>query len=95
MGARSLSFLIRGEAGEYHLTAEGEPQPDDSFLVILSAHTDAIEWTLPSLAAGRQWTLAIDTDRDDPLGGADAFKDGSVYPVQPRSLVVLARANEG
>ena len=56
-GARSLSFLIRGEAGEYHLTAEGEPQPDDSFLVILNAHTDAIEWTLPSLAAGHAWTL--------------------------------------
>ena len=34
----------------------------------------------------------IDTDRDDPLGGADAFRDGSVYPVRPRSLVVLARA---
>ncbi len=94
-GSRSLSFLIRGEAGEYHLTARGEPQPDDSFLVILSAHTDAIDWTLPALAVGRKWTLCIDTDLDDPMAGGDAFEDGGVYRVQPRSLVVLSRGNDG
>ena len=92
-GARSLSFLIRGEAGEYHLTARGEPQPDDSFLVILNAHAEAIEWTLPALAVGTGWILSIDTDRDDPMAGGDEFEDGSVYSVQPRSLVVLVRAN--
>ena len=92
-GARSLSFLIRGEAGEYHLTANGEPQPDDSFIVILNAHTDAIDWTLPTLAVGHGWTLCIDTDCDDPMTDGDAYEDGSTYPVQSRSLVVLARAN--
>ena len=38
---------MRGEAGEYHLTPSGEPQPDDSFFVILNAHYEAIDWTLP------------------------------------------------
>ena len=50
--------LVRGEAGEYHLTAKGEPQPDDSFFVILNAHFENIDWTLPSMSAGDRWRLA-------------------------------------
>src|SRR3546814_5814556 len=31
---RFVAFLLSGEAGLYHLTSFGEPEPDDSFLVV-------------------------------------------------------------
>ena len=93
--ARTLGFLIRGEAGEYHLTATGEPQPDDSFIVMLNAHHAAIEWTLPPVTPGNHWDLVLDTDLDDPMAGGHRVEDGGVYALQARSLVVMVRGNGG
>jgi glycogen operon protein len=88
--ARRLGFLIRGEAGEYHLTAMGEPQPDDSFFVVMNADHEAVEWTLPELAAGSGWQLVFDTDRDGK-GDNRVLDDNSTYAVQSRSLAVFIR----
>jgi isoamylase len=85
-----LSFLVRGEAGEYHLTAKGEPQPDDSFFVILNAHFEGTGWVLPSISAGSRWRLLIDTESDDNVSGA-LYEDGDVYAATPRSLAVFIR----
>jgi glycogen operon protein len=85
-----LSFLVRGEAGEYHLTAKGEPQPDDSFFIILNAHYEGIDWMLPSVATGNRWRLMIDTENDDGVTGA-LLEDGNLYPAAARSLVVFIR----
>ena len=87
-----VSFLVRGEAGEYHLTARGEPQPDDSFFVILNAHHDAAEWVLPSITAGVGWSLLFDADLDNGSDSEQLYEDGSAYPVAPRSTVVFVRA---
>ena len=89
-GTNCLSFLVRGEAGEYHLTPRGEPQPDDSFFVILNAHFEGIDWTLPSISAGNRWRLLIDTESKDNVAGA-LHEDGDAYPAATRSLVVLVR----
>ena len=85
-----LSFLVRGEAGEYHLTAKGQPQPDDSFFIILNAHYEGIDWMLPSVAAGKRWRLMIDTENDDGVIGS-LLEDGNLYPAAARSLVVFIR----
>jgi isoamylase len=87
----SLSFVVRGEAGEYHLTARGEPQPDDSFFVILNAHHEEVEWRMPHISAGDRWRLLVDTDSDDNLAGDSLHADGAAYPVAPRSLLVFVR----
>jgi glycogen operon protein len=89
-GIHYLSFLVRGEAGEYHLMAKGEPQPDDSFFVILNAHYESIDWMLPSIDAGTRWRLLIDTESDDNVAGA-LHEDGNIYPAAARSLVVFIR----
>jgi glycogen operon protein len=91
---RAISFLIRGEAGEYHLTEMGEPQPDDSFLVILNAWYGSIDWTLPALEVGTHWKLVFDTDHDTVTTGTDLSEDGSIYVVQARSMVVMMRHDE-
>ena len=91
---RSLSFLIRGEAGEYHVTALGEPQPDDSFFVVLNAAAAAVTWTIPRLGDDEQWHLLIDTDRDEAGPGGEVLRGGDGYAVQPRSLILLVRSAE-
>ena len=89
--ARCLGFLIRGEAGQHHLTARGEPQPDDSFFVTLNAHFKLIDWTLPAMSAGNRWRLLFDTDSDNDLVGDQLHDDGAVYATAPRSFVIFVR----
>jgi glycogen operon protein len=88
---RTLSFLVRGEAGEYHLTATGEPQPDDSFLLILNASHEPIDWVIPALEVGTVWERLFDTDTDDGFNGGRFLEDKKVYTVQPRSFVLMVR----
>ncbi len=92
--ARTLTMLIRGEAGQYHLTAMGEQQPDDSFLIVLNAHFQTVELTLPSLAAGARWELLIDTATDRGFVGGTFYRDGETYLVQERSFMLMIRRAE-
>jgi pullulanase/glycogen debranching enzyme len=55
---------------------------DDDLLVLLNAHHEAIEFTLP----GEGWAAALDTAADQP-----AAVSGK-YPLQGRSFAVLTRA---
>jgi glycogen operon protein len=92
--SRFISCLIRGEAGEYHLTARGEPQPDRSFLVILNAHHAPIDWTLPQLEMGLGWELVFDTDDSNGFAVSAELTDQSTYEVPPRSFVLFVRKDE-
>lgn len=89
-----IGFLIRGEAGEYHLTARGEAQPDRSFLVIMNAHHEPVSWTLPALEVGLCWDLVFDTDNPEDFAVSGEFDDGSVYEVPGRSFVLFVRKEE-
>jgi glycogen operon protein len=86
--------LVRGEAGEYHLTAWGEPQPDRSFLFILNAHHGPVVWTLPPLEVGLGWELVFDTDKQDGFAVNAELADRSTYEVPPRSFVLFVRKDE-
>ncbi len=90
--AHFLSFVLSGEAGRYHLTAAGEPETDDTFLVIMNAHHEPIGCRMPSLDTSVVWELAFDTSVADGLdGGGRQFKPGDTYAVTPRSLLLLSR----
>jgi isoamylase len=45
--ARSLALLLSGAAGVYHLTRQGEKEPDDTFMLILNARDAAVDYVLP------------------------------------------------
>ncbi|WP_119459310.1 glycogen debranching protein GlgX [Rhodospirillaceae bacterium SYSU D60014] len=92
--ARCLSFLLSGEAGQYHLTTQGEPEPDDSFLVIFNAYHDDIDYTLPPVNLGRRWELLMDSATEDGFGGGEVLGAAEVYPVKPRSFVLFIRCDE-
>ncbi len=92
-GLRALGFLIRGEAGEYHLTEKGEPQPDDSFFVILNAGAGPVEWRVPEIGVGTGWERLIDTDAEDALAAGGMIGEAGACTVGPRTFVVLIRRN--
>ena len=88
--ARSLRLFLSGEAGQFHLTHRGQPEPDDSFLLILNASDQTIEHLVPSLTAGSEWTKLIDTAEPDEIGTGDAVAAGQPVLSRPHSLILMA-----
>ncbi|NMT63883.1 glycogen debranching protein GlgX [Marinobacter orientalis] len=89
-----LSYLLNGEAGEYHLTAKGEPEPDDTFLVILNSLDEEIEHCLPPINTGKDWQLVFDTCERDSFSASRRCDDNSTYKVSPKSFVLMVRCSE-
>ncbi|MBI3457992.1 MAG: hypothetical protein HY002_19635 [Candidatus Rokubacteria bacterium] len=67
----------------------GAPIVDDTFLLLLSAHPEALDFVLPAHRAGVRWELVLDTRAWEVGSRARAFKAGDRYPLEARSLALL------
>jgi isoamylase len=65
----------------------GEPVRDDTILLLLNAHYEAIPFTLPARSEGQEWERLLDTA--DPHGEPGRCLGGEQYALQGRSVVVL------
>jgi isoamylase len=86
-----LGYVLSGEAYGYHLTASGEPEPDDTFLVILNAHPEPVSFTLPPEHFGERWERLVDTAVEGPAR-PKTYEAGEACPVETRSVVLLVRS---
>ncbi|MGD8742832.1 MAG: glycogen debranching protein GlgX [Granulosicoccaceae bacterium] len=91
--ARSIALLISGKAGIYHLTAHGEKETDDTFMLILNAADEDVEYVLPENKTFSHPSLLIDTSRDD-IGSSAEQSVASPYAVGAHSLVVIRYRRE-
>jgi len=85
--ARSLGFLLGGEAGPEQGEVTGS-----GFLVLMNAYHEPITYTLPECGRGQNWELVIDTSH--PAGfirRGERREDAEKYQVQARSVTVLIR----
>jgi isoamylase len=96
--ALSVGMLLSGNGITEH-GPRGEQLKDDHFLLLFSAHHDAIEFTLPAFAGG-PWKRILDTHDGfiAPPDGIPAYVttpvwDAPAYPLMPRSVVVLRSQN--
>lgn len=89
---RSIAFLISGEAGQYHLDPRGEGQTDDSFLVLLNAGGEAVEYALPTAPPLPLRRIVFDTARPAREWDRDP---GDRYLVGGRSFVVVRYRSGG
>ncbi|MBI4183529.1 MAG: glycogen debranching protein GlgX [Proteobacteria bacterium] len=89
--ARCLAFALSGEAGEYHLTPHGEPEPDDTFLAILNAGHEPLAFELPALERNREWERLLDTASEDGLGGGAVHPVGESVQVEARSFLLFVQ----
>ena len=86
--ARSLGVFLNGRAFT-ETDRRGNPVRDANFVLLFNAYHDPVPFRLPALDAG-SWSAIIDTARDDGLATGGTFDAASVYPLQGRSLVLLA-----
>jgi glycogen operon protein len=94
--ARCLGLFLSGE-GLDERDRQGRPVVDDSFLLLLNAHSDAIPFRLPAIGSGTEWLLLIDTHRDRFPRRDERLSAGTEFALQARSLALLmqvARAQE-
>jgi isoamylase len=87
--ALSLGYILSGAAGEF-FTPGGQRDIDESFLVIINARSEDIDFTIPALAAPMSWEALLDTAQ--PTGRvADGrlYAPGKVYRLQARSFALF------
>jgi glycogen operon protein len=87
--AKSLGVFLNGDAIP-DPGPRGEQIADDSFYLLLNAHYDPLEFTLPGGRWGQLWTEVFRT------GTMGSFQErvwaaGNPFPVQGRELVLLRR----
>jgi glycogen operon protein len=87
--ARTLGFLLGGDAGELFYSVGGRQELDDGFIVLMNAFHEPVPFTLPPDEMGRRWELVLDTANGKEPG--QRYEAGSEYPLQARSLVILTR----
>jgi glycogen operon protein len=88
-GACTIAVFLNGK-GIPERDALGDPIVDDSFLLLINAHHQALRFTLPDESYGRAWEIVVDTA--DPLL-ANARRrhpaPGGRLRIPARSMMVL------
>lgn len=88
---RCLACVVSGEADGYHVTPTGEPEPDDTFLVILDASREPQTLKLPAPALGASWRVVLDTA--ERLTPGTAYASDAELPLAAPCAVVLVRVD--
>jgi glycogen operon protein len=89
--AKMLCLLLSGEAGLMHLTARGDEETDDTFLLIVNAAHEDVAQKLPTADAGGRWETLIDTAREDGDEDGEPFAPGEEIGLVARSAKLLIR----
>ncbi|MGH9063498.1 MAG: glycogen debranching protein GlgX [Acidimicrobiales bacterium] len=79
--ARSIGVFLNGETIPSP-DARGEVVVDASFLLLLNAHDEAIDFTLPKGDWGEEWEVVLDTSEED-AGAAGPSASGPSTPARP------------
>jgi len=67
---------------------------DDSFCLLLNAHHEAIQFTLPQAEFGQVWELEFDTAAgSEPKPTQHAYEAASTIRIEARSVVLLRRVS--
>ena len=86
-----IAFVLSGEAHGYHLTASGDPEPDETFLVVAWSGARPLSFTLPGPPWGHFWAPVMDTVSgflDDAQPSREA---GKPVGIEPHSLAIFVR----
>ncbi|HKM53489.1 MAG TPA: glycogen debranching protein GlgX [Isosphaeraceae bacterium] len=81
LGVRLAGDLI-GDVDE-----RGEPIQDDTGLILLNAHHEAIKFVLPETREGQIWQCVLDTSQEDDVN--DLHRPGESYELHDRTLALL------
>ena len=88
--AKSIAMFLNGEAIPTP-DPRGERIVDDSFFVLLNAHSEPIAFRFPEAPWGDRWDVVLDTAAPLAEPGEHVVKAGEELEVESRALVVLRR----
>jgi glycogen operon protein len=84
--ARCFGMLMDGRA---QASGIKRPAMDATALLVLNAHHDVVNFTLPEVMGGTIWRCLLDTNLPED-GGEESFETGENYLVTGRSVVLFA-----
>lgn len=89
--AKSLAVYLNGQ-NIPNPNPRGDAVSDDNFYIILNAHYEPLNFTLPSARWGKTWIKILDTtigwlEKEEPIQAEENFD------VQDRSIVLLQQEN--
>jgi glycogen operon protein len=87
---RCLGMLLDGRAQETGIRRKGG---DATLLLVVNAHHDVVNFTLPEVPDGGHWTCMIDTNQPS-IRGQERFEFGHEYSVTGRSLLLFELQHE-
>jgi glycogen operon protein len=88
---RSLGLMLNGKTLQVS-DENGDPLTDDSFLILVNAFHEGVEFKLPPVPNGSPWCQLMDTENiDDPFRNA---KVGDKVIVGPRSMMVFSDSKD-
>jgi isoamylase len=92
--ARAIGVFLNGDA-LLRRGPRGERVYDDSFYAVFNGSPDDLDFVLPDVSYGGQWTTVLDTAEDDPALAfplnAATTKAGESISATSRSIVLLRR----
>jgi isoamylase len=83
---RCFGMLMDGRARPTGVRQRGT---EATMLLVLNAHHDLVEFTLPTYPGGNSWKAVLDTNIPDSESGA-TMAGGDRYAVTGRSLLLFA-----
>ncbi|MGD9637477.1 MAG: glycogen debranching protein GlgX [Alphaproteobacteria bacterium] len=86
--ARTLSYVLNGKAAKDNPGAH-EKDVDNDFFVVMNAHNEDIEWTLPRAPHGGKWEVVFNTAKLGEEKTAQAMPKGTKYNVSADSVVLF------
>ncbi|MFC8801042.1 glycogen debranching protein GlgX [Promicromonospora sp. NPDC057138] len=86
--ARTVAVFLNGDAIT-ETGGRGEAVVDDSFLLLLNAHSEALDFRVPPSTYGKAWTVVLDTDGSAEPG--TVLGACTSLSVTGHSVVVLTR----
>jgi isoamylase len=89
--ARTLGVFLSGSAAD-EVDERGQRETDLNFLMLMNAHHEEVPFLLPTVASGMNWVPVLDTSCQTTGKGWQEYPAGATYPLQARSLVVLAES---
>jgi glycogen operon protein len=87
--ARCLGLFLSGD-GLDEVDERAQPIQDESFLVLMNAGHEPAPFALWPLSAGLHWVPVVDTACEQPGNPQCRYGGDATYPLEARSLVVLA-----
>ena len=83
---RAFGALLGGETGDRFISLSGYPEFDATFLVLMNAYDDELDFVLPKAGSFAVWELVFDTAQTKANAPGSVWDAAAAYRMASRSL---------